>query len=329
MAKAPGARSTEQYLRNRLVKEALRKACFDISKRSAFTSNAQLIRKVVNEELPPEWHVPLRVVQRYRASKPLIQVFRRGRKRFARVPVYASRINQSWQADVAFVDGDEPRRRKTLLLVVVDVLSRKTHVRRLANLRAPSMIAAFGSLAEAVGGLCNLLATDLGSEFLSAQLGEYLVGRGVKQAFLRDSRTKAVLAERRIRDIKAVISRQQAATGSWLLDEATLQKLIDQMNNRPHPALPKGLTPNSVTREDESRICDFRYGRRWRQLAHTRFQFLLGAKVRLNMTADQFQKAHLPFGWSTVTYRVTDRHGSRPPTYTVVMDGPLQYFPRD
>jgi len=307
-------------LRNQHVRQALERACFDINHRSAFTSNAPLIRQVVNEELPERLHVSLAAVRQFLASKPVVQIFRRAKKRFARVPVYASRIDQCWQGDVAFVDSDEGRRAKTAVLVLVDVLSRKTRALRLPNLRAPAMVATFRSLYESEGHLCKLLATDLGSEFISTQLGEYLSSLGVKQAFLRDSRIKASLAERRIADIKRVVSRYQAATGTWTLDDGILHQLVEQMNDRPHPALPKGMTPNSVRGEDEREICDFRYGTRWRALSHTRFVFLLHDRVRLNMTAEQFQKANLPFAWSTVIYKIVDRHPSRPPTYTVTPD---------
>ena len=210
-----------------------------------------------------------------------------------------------------------PGRNKIFHLVVVDVLSRLLFVRRLANLRADAMIAAFRSLLESVGRLPGLLGTDLGSEFISRRLSDFLSGHGVKQAFLRDPRTKACLAERRIRDIRSVTAKYAASVGTTMVDEATLQRLVEQINNRPHPALPNGLAPSDVQPRHERDICDFRYGRRWRALKHSRFQFLLHEKVRLNMTSEQFAKSHLPFNWSTVVYRITDRHPSRPPTYSI------------
>lgn len=129
-------------------------------------------------------------------------------KIFPKRRVYASTIDEFYDADLAEFPGRFPKANSGLryLLVVVDVCSRYLFVQPLTNKDENSIIKAFEKIFKESSRICSRLRTDRGLEFLSQKVGRYLYSKGIIH-YVTHQETKASFAERAIKVLKQKIYR--------------------------------------------------------------------------------------------------------------------------
>lgn len=287
---------------------------FDPSSVAAYSANIPLIQRQVNSRLPKRLQLTQNEVREYRQSNPVVQLFRKRLKKGPRQIVYAKRINDCWHIDTAYLD--EAGKTK-LFLVAVDVLSRRKIVEEIPRCTSNAVATVLEQIFTE-HGQPNMLCSDLGPEFVGSATVKLMASRQISHAFLRDANVKASLSERAIRDLKSVVEQYKATTGKETFTDV-LPTLVANMNKRPCRTLPNQLAPADINEENELQVSDH-YASRWKDMSKHRFNYMLNDKVRIQQMTGTFRKSSLPFGWSSMIYKITDRHPSRPPTYTLSSD---------
>ncbi len=152
----------------------------------------------------------------------------------------------------------------------------------------------------------------IGSEFRGKQLLSYLNGEGIQSFYLRDSKTKACMAERCGRTIKSMIERYRLAHGVMSYVDA-LPSIVSIYNRRKHSSLPN-LAPNQVNDDNKALVYNHLYSIPWQSMKELRFNYFKGDRVRIAMLGSVFDKQY-GVGWSQEVYTIKHRLPTRPPRY--------------
>ena len=73
------------------------------------------------------------------------------------------------------------------------------------------------------------------------------------------------------------------------------------------------MAPNDVTLDNAQQVAE----RMYPQKVVSKFKFRLGDTVRITIYKHIFVKGYIQ-NWTREVYTVTERHGSNPPTYTII-----------
>jgi transposase InsO family protein len=163
-------------------------------------------KKTFIENLPQKYSKSK--VSDYLKSENAYTLYKPIKKKFKRDKFYSSDINDIWMADL--MDMQKYARwnnNKKYILIVVDAFSRKVFARALDNKNSFSIIDALNNIFKQNKGICRLLYTDRGKEFMQKPLKDLLDKMGIKHTYSRDASIKASMAERFIGTLRERIGR--------------------------------------------------------------------------------------------------------------------------
>ena len=180
------------------------------------------------------------------------------KRKFKRRKIITSGLNIQWGLDLcstqniaSFNDGIK------YLLFAVCVFSRYLRVQPLKSKKAKDILEAFDKILQE-GASPNTIYYDAGGEFNNSTFQKYLRSKNIKFFTTRNQETKVAITERTIRTFRNMMFRMFRHTRSYRFADV-LQKLVISYNSTPHKALPNGLAPKQVTKENEAEIWDKMY----------------------------------------------------------------------
>ena len=167
------------------------------------------------------------------------------KQNFARQSAFASKPNQIWCMDVAYMEKTaNPNDGVKYLLVCVDVFTRFVRARPITTLRSEGAKEALSNMINDEDDYPGKIWTDRGREFMGA-FKVFCDSLGC-EIYHTNSDTKAAYAERAIRSLKALIAKYLEENWLWRYIDK-LDYFLDIMNSRENRST--GLAPEKVTKE--------------------------------------------------------------------------------
>jgi hypothetical protein len=227
-------------------------------------------------------------------------LFKPARRRLKRRQILGSFINQLHVADLAEVGQPPfyPKRNKGVryLLVIVDSLSRVCFIRPMKDKKATSVRDALENIYQFPKNRCDMLLTDEGKEFLGVCNALY-AKYGINRYNTQSTEIKGSQAERKILDIKRMISRYLVAKNTH--EYVSVLPLIEQnLNSRRHRVIK--MTPNAVNLDNESEVFFNSLS-----TSKTKIKFSVGDYVRVSKVKMFGEKAHRG-AWSRELYKIRE-----------------------
>jgi len=247
----------------------------------------------------------LKSIPAYRLHHPVLKTFPRRR-------VYASKINEQWAMDLADIQSvSRYNNKKTFLLCVIDVFSKKAWVEALANKSGIKVAQALDKIFTRSASKPLRIQSDLGKEFYNKHVKHLLKTKGIK-LFSTTTIKKCSIAERFIRTFMGKIERYKTHTGS--------KKFVDKLrdfewlyNNSFHRMI--GMTPAQVTKENEDQVHDKLYG--GEQSVKTKLILKVGDNVLLSVRKTKFDKGYRA-NFMKEVFQVSSCRKTIPPIYTLL-----------
>ena len=285
------------------------KEYFDPSKPGSFSGISTFTRhsKASLDELAP-------ILERY----PAYTRHRPARKRFPRNRVVTNGPDHFWFADLADVANLRTFNNNTrFLLCAVDAFSKFAFVEPLKNKRPESVKEGFKRIFDRTERRPKQIFTDAGKEFTGRELQNYLKEMNIRVIRAYNVETKASIAERFIRSLKARLYRYLThnKTKKYL---DVLRDLETGYNRTYHRSIK--TTPASVGQDNKVDIWHRLYSPR--QLPKKPYPtFQRGDYVRLAVADTKFHKSYTG-SWSPEVFKVVSARSGAPPSYKVqALDG--------
>ena len=175
--------------------------------------------------------------------------------------------------------------------------------------KAKDILEAFDKILQE-GASPNTIYYDAGGEFNNSTFQKYLRSKNIKFFTTRNQETKGAITERTIRTFRNMMFRMFRHTRSYRFADV-LQKLVISYNSTPHKALPNGLAPKQVTKENEAEIWDKMYNilteDKTVNLKPTKYNFEIGDIVRLSHAKYTFQRDYQQ-KWTGELFKVSERN---------------------
>jgi hypothetical protein len=271
-------------------------------------STARLYRAAKKARLPVTWAD----VHDFLATQQPYRTHRKARVRFPRNRVVVYWLNQLWMADLASFERFSTENSGTrFLLVVVQALSKKWHIRPIKDKFGKTVAAAFESIFRAAGHAPATLQVDEGKEFLNQYVSAVMHKHNVRM-FNVYSDTKASMAERAIRTLRSMLGRamESYSTRRYL---RFLPRVVDTYNKTRNRY---GFAPNSVTFKNQRGV--------WRKLyadsdldAKQKPTLAVGDHVQLSVPTDKFD-ARKGRNWGREMFTIVRVKTNHPiPTYAI------------
>lgn len=238
---------------------------------------------------------------------------------FPRNPIFASHIDQNWQADILFLPELQNYNRKFIcVLVCIDVVSRYAWGKPMRTKKGFETAKAFKNILEESGRKPEKLQTDKGSEFYNKDFKAVLQKNNIK-LYSTESDKKAAIAERCIKEIKKLIYRYLTYnhTNEYV---KILPSFFETYNKTFHSSIK--MSPAEVSDNNEGVVLRNLYGHLWSEdiipavenvekNKKKRQFFFIGDKVRIASGYKPFSKGYKGF-WTTEVY---------------IIDNVKKYFP--
>lgn len=232
------------------------------------------------------------------AKQNSYNLYKQARRRYSRIPIYAHRVDQQWQADLADMQSlSTSNNGNRYILTVVDTLSKFAFVEPVENKSADSVSKAFAKvLQRARPRKPERLQTDKGKEFFNKVFRAVTETNGIHH-FASESDQKAAGAERFNRTIKMFLYRymRSKSTENWI---KVLQHFVDSYNATKHSRIK--MTPNEAVKlaNDPEKVMKLYYtlygakAGRGPKLAQKKSDLKVGQMVRLNKYKGPFVKGY-------------------------------------
>ena len=275
-------------------------------------SSPRTLYKAAKSKLP---NLKYKDVVNYLESEDVYTLHRSVRRKFPHRKMIVRGIHHQYQTDLIDVSKYKSRNNNiTFLLGVIDCFSRRLEIEPLRNKSAKVVKNGLKKILKRFVFSPKILQSDQGLEYLNKTVQTYLASKKIKH-IVPSSDSKSAIIERVNRTIMTRLSRYftHKKTTHYL---NVLQKIVKAYNNRPHRSLPKGISPNMVTRKNEKKIWKFQY-EDYLKSRPKRFKFSLGCSVRISKLARVFRKGYLTT-FSTEIFTIADRIASKPQTYKLI-----------
>ena len=237
---------------------------------------------------------------------------------FPRRRVYASAIDELYDADLAELPGRFPRANQgtKFLLVVVDVLSRYLFVEPLKFKNAENVIRGFDKIFKKSSRVCSRLRTDKGGDFNSIKLSRFLKSRGIIHYFEKTEK-KAAFAERAIKEIKLKIYRYINHAGNYKFIHI-LPKIVKSYNSSYNRIIK--TSPDKVTHENEHIVWENTYAgtlmKKYNSTRTHRYKFKVGDHCRITHERELFHKSFVQSHTEEI-FSIHERLKTEPVSYIV------------
>jgi len=231
------------------------------------------------------------------------------RRKFRRRKTFATGIQDLYQADLVDVSSlakynDSYR----FLFVCIDVFSKVAFAIPIKDKTGTSIKRAFASIVEQ--GKPNYLQTDKGTEFVNTIFQKYLEENDIKFYTSENDDIKCAVVERFNRTLKTKMWKYFTYK-STLRYVDILPDLLHSYNNSIHRSIK--VEPSQVNPQNESVVRRRLFGQKKQPI---KWKFIVGDTVRISQSRLAFKKGYLA-NWSQEIFRVSSRHPSDPPTYTI------------
>ena len=240
---------------------------------------------------------------------------------FPRRRVYASSIDELYDADLAELPGRFPRANQGVryLLVVVDVLSRFLFVEPLKFKNADHVIKGFNNIFKKSSRICSRLRSDKGGDFSSLKLSRFLKSKGIIHYYEKTEK-KAAFAERAIKEIKLKIYRYINYAGNYKFLHV-LPKIVSSYNSSYNRIIE--TSPDKVTSENEHIIWEKTYMRtlvkKYNRPESFRYKFKVGDRCRITHERELFFKSFQQTHTEEI-FTIVKRLKTQPVTYVLKDD---------
>ena len=231
--------------------------------------------------------VTLKFVKETLRAQSLNQQFKPARKVKRYVPIYSS-VDGSYCADLIFYPSLKHHNRGYhIVLVVVEMTSRKMFAIPLKDKESREILRGFQSLFRQTKDMpMRKLSTDKGSEFISVSLRKVLIKRKISHYANQEGDHSANgLIERANRTLKKLISVYMASrrTKNWI---NALEKIVRNYNSTHHSSI--GCTPIEAHNSEEIRLGLRKEWAKKKETVLKRFDdhkmaFRVGDRVRANI----------------------------------------------
>jgi len=173
------------------------------------------------------------------------------RKKFPRRKIKLLFINNLWSSDLKDVKKYSKQNNGiNYLLIVIDAFSKMAYVEPLKKKDAKTMINAFQKIIDQAGATPNLLWTDRGREYESAEFKKFLSDKNIK-LYHTYSKLKSVYSERLIRTLFSKIARYMTQNNTTKFVDK-LNDFVSTYNKTYHSSIQ--CAPISVNQENQLQI---------------------------------------------------------------------------
>ena len=267
--------------------QALERLYTDAGDSGSYGGIERLYRRAKEAKVP---NVSRRAVKEFLSRQQAYTLHRPARRHFPRNHIYAGKIDQQWQADLADMVGlQRDNDRYRYILTVIDVFSKFAWAVAVRNKDATTVTEAFDSVMEqAAPRKPERLQTDKGKEFFNKDFGA-LMKRNKINHFATESDQKAAVVERFNRTLKSRLWTFMSAksTSRWI---TVLPEIMRSYNGSFHRSI--GMAPKNVTVKDQDRVWARLYGDGDTETKRSRI--LDGSRVRINRVKGIFEKGYMP-----------------------------------
>lgn len=265
----------------------------------AFSSVDKLYRILIKKK----YKVTKNQVKNWIKNQYTYSIHRNRVKNFPRNPIFASYIDDNWQADLLFLpDLRNYNDRKYVMLVCIDVISRYAWGESMRTKHGKNVARAFEIIFEKSGRKPKRIQTDDGNEFFNKDVKQLLDKNNIR-LYSTFSDKKAAIAERCIKEIKKLIYR-------YLLENQT-NRYIDNIddifltyNTTYHSSI--GMAPADVTESNLKSVLENLYGKYWsydKFRLKNKIDLQIGDIVRIVVPSDLFTKGYKG-KWTTELFTV-------------------------
>lgn len=266
--------------------------------------------------------VTLKYVKEWLKGELTYTLHKQSRKNFKRNPVFVSRIDEQWQADL--VDMQEYSSYNNgikYILTVIDILSKYAWVVTLKSKNAVNIVKGLEKIFK-FGRIPQKLQTDRGTEFLNKQMKVLMKRYKINHFTSTHSVKKCSIVERFNRTLKAKMFKYFTATGSKKYIYI-LQDLLSSYNNSVNRSIK--MKPIDVNSENEKKILQNLYN------VNSKREYLLSKVkepklamnqiVRKKYDLNVLEKGYFPL-WSDETYKIYKaKTGKNTPIYQIKKEG--------
>ena len=236
-------------------------------------------------------------------------------RKFPTVKVVTYGINKLWDADLMDVRNlADTNDGINYIAIFIDVFSRYLYAEPMEGKTAEDSVKAIKSVFSRSKQQPDKFRSDAGQEFLGKAVKEYLAEREIYQQVSRTEK-KANYAERVILTLKKKIYRYM-----WYHDTDryidVLQDLVAGYNDNYHSSIK--CAPSAVTKANETAIWAEQYlPEPSEKVQKIKYKFKVGDVVRISNNRHPFSRGYGQT-FSEELFKIQIRHGSNPPTYTLV-----------
>ena len=239
---------------------------------------------------------------------------------FPRRRVYASAIDELYDADLAELPGRFPRANQGVkfLLVVVDVLSRFLFVEPLKFKNAEHIVRGFGNIFKKSSRICSRLRSDKGGDFVSLKLSRFLKSKGIIH-YHEKTEKKAAFAERAIKELKKKIYRYINYAGNYKFIHI-LPKIVKGYNSSYNRIIE--TSPDKVTSENEHIVWEKTYMNTLidkYNRTNLRYKFKVGDHCRITHEREVFHKSYFQSHTEEI-FTIVKRLKTEPISYLIKDD---------
>ena len=289
------------------IKHYLEKIYYDPKNSGGYSGIENLFRAVKKDG---KHEISRDTLKEFLKTQETYGVHRKSINKFTRPKVVTSGLGI--QADVDLMDMSslsDFNDNYKYVLVYIDVFSKFVKTVPLRTKTGLEVKEAFRKLAKD-GGLCQIIRSDPGGEFVNKHVQGFFKEQGVK--FVKTLNVpKASIAERVIKTLKSKLSkyRTKFQTNRYI---DILASVTEAYNGTYHRSIK--MSPNQVTRENESEVFSTLYGDRHLALKGLKpFRYKVGDHVRVSVTKHPFTREyHEKFGYEVFKILHRDRIQSIP-----------------
>lgn len=225
------------------------------------------------------------------------------RRRFPRRIYNAENIDDVWEADLMDVRSlSTYNDNYTYLLACIDVLGKFAWVEALLDKTSKSVARAFERILSRCGNRKpKLLQSDLGKEFVGADMQKTLKNHDITYRVVRNPDTKAAIVERFIRTFKERMYRYFTHKKTRRYVDV-LQQIVESYNNSKHSAIK--MIPALVNSKNAAEVrsnLQHKYGDK---IPIREPKYSVGDLVRISRARNIFAKGY-EGGWTVELFKIS------------------------
>jgi hypothetical protein len=234
-------------------------------------------------------------------------------KKFGRKRVIVPSIDHTWQIDLLDVSKIRDENEGfNYLFVCIDCFSKKAWVVKMKNKNSASSVSAFKTILKVSKRKPLKIQADKGSEFFNKEFKKLCYDNKI-HLYSTFSELKACIVERFNRTLREKMQRYFTFKDSNRYIEV-LDDIVSSYNNSYHRSIKQ--TPNSVTKEDESKIFLnlYKYDKQDGPKCEIKIRLKINDKVRISKSKTTFEKGYAP-NWTIEYFFIKKILPTSPPTF--------------